>query len=223
MKLVRFVPPLATASCVPDQLLLLIVEAVARLPRPRAVRAPESVVAPVPPLARASVPASVNVPLVVMGPPEVVRPVLPPDMATLVTLPTPPDEIHAQTVPSVERILPLLPVWLGSRALMAVAAVDCPVPPLAMLRSVVRVNVPMEASLPHTSALPDAVGAPTPVSLKPPSGMFAVGVVWPSLVSAVVRPVARSAVKALNTEALITVPFTTGWPVLLMANVPLPL
>ena len=51
---------------------------------------PVDVVPPVPPLATASVPASVMVPLVVIGPPLVVRPVLPPDTATLVTVPLPP-------------------------------------------------------------------------------------------------------------------------------------
>ena len=42
---------------------------------------------PVPPFAGASVPASVIVPLPVIGPPLVVRPVVPPDTATLVTVP----------------------------------------------------------------------------------------------------------------------------------------
>ena len=48
------------------------------------------VVVPVPPLATASVPASVIVPEVVIGPPEVVRPVVPPETATEVTVPEPP-------------------------------------------------------------------------------------------------------------------------------------
>ena len=47
-------------------------------------------VSPVPPLAAASVPASVMVPDVVTGPPLVVRPVVPPLTATLVTVPVPP-------------------------------------------------------------------------------------------------------------------------------------
>ena len=45
-------------------------------------------VTPVPPLATAKVPASVMVPLVVIGPPDVVRPVVPPLTSTLVTVPT---------------------------------------------------------------------------------------------------------------------------------------
>jgi hypothetical protein len=44
-------------------------------------------VRPVPPLATAKVPARVIVPLPVTGPPEVVRPVVPPDTSTLVTVP----------------------------------------------------------------------------------------------------------------------------------------
>ena len=40
-----------------------------------------------PPLVVATVPASVIVPDVVIGPPEVVKPVVPPDTATLVTVP----------------------------------------------------------------------------------------------------------------------------------------
>ena len=53
---------------------------------------PVLVVTPVPPLATASVPASVIVPVVVIGPPLVVRPVVPPLTATLVTVPLdPPD------------------------------------------------------------------------------------------------------------------------------------
>lgn len=48
-------------------------------------------------------------------------------------------------------------------------------------------------------------------------------VVWPSLQTAVESPVPMSAVKALNTVELMIVPVTTGCPVVLMLNVPLPL
>lgn len=58
-----------------------------RVVAPRFVRAVAAVVAPVPPLATAKVPANVIVPLVVIGPPLVVKPVVPPDTATLVTVP----------------------------------------------------------------------------------------------------------------------------------------
>lgn len=43
-----------------------------------------------PPLATASVPPSVSVPLVVIGPPVKDRPVLPPEASTDVTVPEPP-------------------------------------------------------------------------------------------------------------------------------------
>ena len=44
-------------------------------------------VAPVPPLAMARVPPRVRVPLLVMGPPVAVSPVVPPARFTLVTVP----------------------------------------------------------------------------------------------------------------------------------------
>jgi hypothetical protein len=59
------------------------------VPRPSAVLAAESVVAPVPPLAIANVPPRVNVPEVVIGPPVKVRPVVPPEPFTDVTVPVP--------------------------------------------------------------------------------------------------------------------------------------
>ena len=68
-----------------------------------------------------------------------------------------------------------------------------------------------------------AVGAPMPVSLKVFSGMLFVTTVWPSLVIAVLRPVARSAVSALNAVDVMVVPVTTGWPAVLIRNVPVPL
>ena len=56
---------------------------------PKLVRAPAAVVLPVPPFATANVPAIVIVPLVVTGPPLKVKPVVPPDASTLVTVPVP--------------------------------------------------------------------------------------------------------------------------------------
>lgn len=53
-----------------------------------------SVVAPVPPFATPRVPASVMVPEPVIGPPDVVRPVVPPETATLVTVPAPAGVAH---------------------------------------------------------------------------------------------------------------------------------
>ena len=56
------------------------------VPRNVATPAPREVM-PVPPLATAKVPANVIVPDVEIGPPDVVKPVVPPDTSTLVTVP----------------------------------------------------------------------------------------------------------------------------------------
>jgi hypothetical protein len=53
--------------------------------------------------------------------------------------------------------------------------------------------------------------------------MLAVGVDCPSLVKQVLRPVPKSAVSRLNVAELMTVPVTTGWPAVLILNVPVPL
>jgi hypothetical protein len=55
------------------------------------------------------------------------------------------------------------------------------------------------------------------------NGILAVVVVCPSFVIAVLKPVPRSAVRELKVDELITVPVTTGCPVELITNVPLPL
>jgi hypothetical protein len=68
------------------------------------------------------------------------------------------------------------------------------------------------------------VASVTSVELMPcAKGTRTVVVVCPSFVIAVDRPVARSAVSALNAVDDMTVPVTTGWPALLIWNVPLPL
>jgi hypothetical protein len=68
------------------------------------------------------------------------------------------------------------------------------------------------------------VASVTSVELTPcANGTRAVVVVCPSFVIAVDRPVAKSAVRALNAVDDMTVPVTTGWPAVLMLNVPLPL
>jgi hypothetical protein len=65
---------------------------------------PVEVVAPVPPLATASVPPRVIVPAEVTGPPVVVRPVVPPDTSTDVTTPVATIGAHVETpLPSVLR------------------------------------------------------------------------------------------------------------------------
>jgi len=61
------------------------------------------------------------------------------------------------------------------------------------------------------------------VILLLPIGMLAVGVDCPSFVMQFVKPEAKSVVKALKTVADMTVLATTGWPVVLIKNVPLPL
>ena len=55
------------------------------------------------------------------------------------------------------------------------------------------------------------------------NGIRAVVAVCPSFVIAVDSPVAKSAVSELNTVSDMTVVATTGWPVELITNVPLPL
>jgi hypothetical protein len=55
------------------------------------------------------------------------------------------------------------------------------------------------------------------------NGTRTVVAVCPSFVIAVDRPVPRSAVSALNAVDDMTVPVTTGWPLLLITNVPEPL
>jgi hypothetical protein len=107
---------------------------------PRFVRAVACVVAPVPPLATAKVPAIVMVPEVVIGPPEVVKPVVPPETATEVTVPDPPvaaividpaplvmDIFEPAVRVALERVLPVV-LPIKSCPLVYVV---CPVPPLA--------------------------------------------------------------------------------------------
>lgn len=107
---------------------------------PRKVATPvPSEVRPVPPFAAASVPASVIVPEVVIGDPETVRPVVPPDKATLVTVPPLLGVADVHVVPFDVRTLPLVPgattcsaeVPLPSSTLFSVRLV-APVPPLAI-------------------------------------------------------------------------------------------
>ena len=101
---------------------------------------PVDVVTPVPPFATASVPASVIVPDVVIGPPDVVNPVVPPDTATDVTVPVPP-AVAAMLIPPAEFVIVMLdpavnvvrvnPVPLPMSIAPLAGAVVRPVPPLA--------------------------------------------------------------------------------------------
>jgi hypothetical protein len=106
------------------------------------------------------------------------------------------------------------------------------------------VAVPPTANVPAILANPpthNALATPTPpaVKIEPvvvfvasvvrlelmpcANGIRTVVAVCPSFVIAVDKPVARSAVSALNAELLMTVPVTTGWPEVLIWNVPEPL
>jgi hypothetical protein len=68
------------------------------------------------------------------------------------------------------------------------------------------------------------VASVTSVELTPCAKVIRADVVvCPSFVIAVDKPVAKSAVSALNAVDDMTVPVTTGWPVLLITNVPEPL
>ena len=84
--------------------LLLDVPGLDTSPAPRLDRAVAASVAPVPPLATASVPASVIVPDPVTGPPDVVRPVVPPETLTLVTVPVPPIVLQVGAEPEPDEV-----------------------------------------------------------------------------------------------------------------------
>jgi hypothetical protein len=81
------------------------------------------------------------------------------------------------------------------------------IPPAVMIEPVVA----LVASVTSVELMPCAKGTRTVV------------VVCPSFVIAVDRPVAKSAVSALNAVDDMTVPVTTGWPAVVMLNVPEPL
>ena len=109
------------------------------VPAPRFARAVAASVAPVPPLAIASVPPAVIVPDDVTGPPVKVRPVVPPDTSTDVTVPLPPPVAAIVMLP--EPLVMVMPEPAVSVALDSVLPVElpmsnwpsvnevCPVPP----------------------------------------------------------------------------------------------
>ena len=86
---VAAVPPCATDNAVVKPVIDVMSEFAPDAAAPRLSLAPEALVAPVPPLATISVPPTVSVPVVVIGEPVKVRPVVPPDAATDVTVPPP--------------------------------------------------------------------------------------------------------------------------------------
>ena len=136
---------------------------------PRLVRAPAAVVALVPPLATASVPARVIVPEVVTGPPDVVRPVVPPEIATLVTVP--PASVEDRVVseicspdPTVRNLV--APVESSQKNIRSASGSVsyAPVPPLASGRFPVTCDVrstsakdPPRVRLPELVTVPDRV------------------------------------------------------------------
>ena len=108
-----------------------------------------------PPLATASVPANVIVPEVVIGPPLVVRPVVPPLTATLVTVAAATQLVTP--VPSVDSTLVLLPAETGSVRVHAAEAdaLDCSVVDLPAIARLARTREPaVTACAPSVSAPP---------------------------------------------------------------------
>jgi hypothetical protein len=124
----------------------------ADVPLPKMTLFAVNVVAPVPPLATARVPAKVIVPDDVTGPPDVVKPVVPPDTSTLVTEPAPlpaPIAVRKLAASKAETVLSALnrgkvtaeglvivntlePRVVAPRLVRAAGAVVAFVPPLAI-------------------------------------------------------------------------------------------
>ena len=128
---------------------------------PRLVLASVAVPAPVPPFATARVPPSVRVPDEVIGPPEAVRPLVPPEILTLVTLPTPaPIALRNVAASRADTVLSALirgkaiafglakvkkfdPTLVAPKLLRAPEADVDPVPPLAIANVPAIVIVPL--------------------------------------------------------------------------------
>lgn len=138
------------------------------------------------------VPPSVKVPELVIGPPEKLRPVDPPEALTLVTVPLPPPpvwaaqtavpELTVKTYP-LEPIGKRLPVFvpvptikspnaaIGDKALNAAEEVVCPVPPL-LIGSAVPLkeiaNVPLVVMVDGLTLKNDGTVTPMLVTVPPP-------------------------------------------------------
>ena len=131
--------------------------------------------------------------------PSVVKPVTPSVVPTVAApaIATVPEALIAAivVVPAIFAVVPTN------------SALATPMPPAVMIEPV----VVLVASVTRLLSMPAA------------NGMRWVATVWPSFVIAVDRPVPRSAVSALKAVDEMTVPVTTGWPLLLMLKVPEPL
>ena len=159
--------------------------------------------------------------------------------------PVPPDVNACPTVPAALAMVSAV-VKFKDAMVGAVANTLLPVPVLVTLTKFLLASVAtaLDAVKPATLAVVptnSALAMPTPpaviidpdvvfvasvtnVELIPNAkGIRAVVVVCPSLVMAVDKPVARSAVSALKTVLLMDVPVTTGCPDVLIWNVPEPL
>lgn len=145
------------------------------VPAPRFARAAAAVVAPVPPLATASVPPRVKVPLVVIGPPDKVRPVVPPEPEIEVTVPFVVDVMVIAPLPFVTEIPEPAVIVALVKPPAVLPISNCPlvydvwpVPPCPILSAVVKpVSDVMSEFAPEPAALrlrraPDTLVAPVP-------------------------------------------------------------
>ena len=141
---------------------------------------PVLVVTPVPPEPTARVPAKVIVPAPVTGPPEVVRPVVPPLTATLVTVPVAP--FATLSVPVViDRPVPraMVPVVPPSDA--TVFAVVARVPVVGSVRLVAPVAVNVVLNAPDVARVLPLASVRTPVVLVIVKPLTLVAVAAPSV------------------------------------------
>ena len=189
---------------------------------PSAVRASEAVVAPVPPLARASVPPRVSVPESVMGPPVKVRPVVPPEPLMLVTVPDPPPLV-AIVVPEMVRPDPTVnqvtvPAESSQKAMRsALGSVRAaPVPP----RDSAKVPVVMEDAerlvklepLPAVVRMVPATFPPArsavPIVRDPPAMVVMLPAFWPAVPYIIREP----PLPPLARNSVASAPCICSWP-----------
>ena len=187
----KFMPEDGVAVPTPSRLLTLSQNKLAVLPKadvpaPNGIRPAVREVSPVPPLATPKVPASVIVPEVVTGLPETVRPVVPPDSATEVTVPVVLDApiavlksaaLKDETVLSalnrgkvtalgLVMVNRLLPSVVAPRFVRAAEFVVAPVPPLAIASVPARVTAP-EVAAEGVSPVVPVLKDVTPAEIAP--------------------------------------------------------